>query len=72
MLQGEEGEVLSRFEVFNSVEVLAPGIELDELDSLLDSGESSSSSTLICIKYICLQTYTHRFVLSPGSYFWMH
>lgn len=27
---GEDGEVLDRLEVFNSVEVLAPGIELDE------------------------------------------
>lgn len=42
MLQDEAGEVLSRFEVFNSVEVLAPGIELDDLGSLLNSGESSS------------------------------
>jgi hypothetical protein len=41
LLQDEGGEVLSQFEVFNSVEVLAPGIELDDLDSLLNSGESS-------------------------------
>jgi hypothetical protein len=41
LLQDEAGEVLNQFEVFNSVEVLAPGIELDDLDSLLNSGESS-------------------------------
>jgi hypothetical protein len=40
MVQGEEGEVLSRLKVFNSVEVLAPGIEVDDLDGLLNSGES--------------------------------
>jgi len=40
MLQGEVGVVLDRFEVFNSVEVLAPGIELDDLENLLNSGES--------------------------------
>jgi hypothetical protein len=34
------GEVLNQLEVFNSVEVLAPGIELDDLDSMLNSGES--------------------------------
>jgi hypothetical protein len=33
--------VLNQFEVFNSVEVLAPGIELDDLDGMLNSGESS-------------------------------
>lgn len=38
-MKGEEGEVISRVEVFNSVEVLAPGIELDDLDSLLNSDE---------------------------------
>jgi hypothetical protein len=52
MVQGEEGEVISRVEVFNSVEVLAPGIELDDLDSLLNSGESNYSSTVLCIKYV--------------------
>jgi 2-keto-4-pentenoate hydratase len=46
MVQDEEGEVISRLEVFNSVEVLAPGIELDDVDSLLNSGESNSSSTV--------------------------
>ena len=33
--------MLNQLEVFNSVEVLAPGIELDDLDSMLNSGESS-------------------------------
>jgi 2-keto-4-pentenoate hydratase len=63
MVQNEEGEVISRLEVFNSVEVLAPGIELDDVDSLLNSGESNSSSTVICIKY------AHPFMPSPCSYF---
>lgn len=30
MPKGEPGEILDRLEVFNSVEVLAPGIELDD------------------------------------------
>jgi hypothetical protein len=47
MGQGEEGEVLSQLKVFNSVEVLAPGIELDDLDSLLNSGESDFSSSVV-------------------------
>ena len=33
--------MLNQLEVFNSVEVLAPGIELDDLDGMLNSGESS-------------------------------
>jgi hypothetical protein len=54
MAQDEEGEVISRLEVFNSVEVLAPGIELDDVDSLLNSGESNFSSAVTCIKYVFL------------------
>jgi hypothetical protein len=57
--QGEEGEVLSRLKVFNSVEVLAPGIEVDDLDSLLNSGESDSSSSAICVNCVSLQMYAH-------------
>jgi hypothetical protein len=34
------------------VEVLAPGIELDDLDSLLNSGESDFSSSVVWIKYV--------------------
>jgi hypothetical protein len=34
--------VLNQLEVFNSVEVLAPGIELDDLDNMLNSGECSN------------------------------
>lgn len=30
MAKGEEGEILDKLEVFNSVEVLAPGIELED------------------------------------------
>lgn len=33
--------MLNQIEVFNSVEVLAPGIELDDVDSMLNSGEFS-------------------------------
>ncbi|XP_017768838.1 PREDICTED: uncharacterized protein LOC108556987 [Nicrophorus vespilloides] len=32
--RGEEGEILDRLEVFNSVEVLAPGIELEDIRQL--------------------------------------
>jgi hypothetical protein len=43
--------VLNQLEVFNSVEVLAPGIELDDLDSMLNSGESSHWHRLISFLY---------------------
>ena len=45
--------MLNQLEVFNSVEVLAPGIELDDLDSLLNSGESIH--LCIFILYLCFE-----------------
>ncbi|XP_067004085.2 uncharacterized protein cyr [Anabrus simplex] len=43
-LKGQEGEVLQRLDVFNSVEVIAPGIELDrpEMPASADPRESPS------------------------------
>jgi hypothetical protein len=69
MVQDEEGEVISRLEVFNSVEVLAPGIELDDVDNLPNSGESNYLSTVICIKYVSLEIHARKFMLSPCLYF---
>nr|CAD7259441.1 unnamed protein product [Timema shepardi] len=42
--QGETDEVLERLEVFNSVEVLAPGIELDEMRDMGTTRETDFSA----------------------------
>ncbi|XP_021920355.1 uncharacterized protein LOC110830139 isoform X4 [Zootermopsis nevadensis] len=43
----EAGDVVSRIEVFNSVEVLAPGIELDDLDNLVNLDDPSEPSLVL-------------------------
>ena len=52
--------MLNQLEVFNSVEVLAPGIELDDLDSMLNSGEFSHWHRFISYLYFrCVWKQVH-------------
>ncbi|XP_023714189.1 uncharacterized protein LOC111868061 isoform X2 [Cryptotermes secundus] len=58
-LKDEEGEVISQLEVFNSVEVLAPGIELDDVDSQLNSGILAECSSEASVENLPDYTVSH-------------